>query len=333
MTSKVREKFYRLMWLLSEKRVPQAIGFVSQFILGRSLYTDHLAEYFASDQLPMRVHGNIMYLSPNDTGISRELFHFGTREREATAVIRQELARIKRLSDDPVVLDIGAHRGYYTFQAADLLAGFGTIYAVEPDPDNFDALRKGIDANGFTNVSAERCAIGDEETIGTLNIATKSNSHTLQSVSESRSGKYTGETVTTPVRRVDTYLAQKDVSPSEVSFVKIDVEGYEAAVFEGMDALLDADSELVICIELHPHRVESKKLHSIVSAIETAGFGLIHASSSTESDISNYVDIKRHLSTSSGRHTVDLIAKRQPSSNVSESAEDIGTQRSYSETP
>lgn len=312
MTSKVQEKFSQLAWLLWKRRVPQAIGFASQFALGRSLYTDHLAEYFASDQLPVRVEGNIVYLSPDDAGISTELLHFGTREREATAIMRRELRRVKQTSDDPIILEIGAHRGYYTFQAADILAGTGTIYAVEPDPENFDALTDGIEANRFTTISAERCAIGGEETTGTLNIATSSNSHTLRSVSGDMKRKYTGETVTTAVHRVDTYLADNRVSPDDVDIVKIDVEGYEVAVFEGMDALLNADSELIIFVELHPHRVESEKLHSMVETIEAAGFEVVHASSSAESNLPDYDAVRRHLEVPKGRHSVDLIVERHP---------------------
>ncbi|WP_436901112.1 hypothetical protein [Halovenus halobia] len=48
-----------------------------------------------------------MLLSPGNPGISSELFHFGTREPEATAIMRSEFERINDDVDRPVVLEIG----------------------------------------------------------------------------------------------------------------------------------------------------------------------------------------------------------------------------------
>lgn len=320
MPSKIREKAERLAWLLRNGRLPQAVGFASQFVLGRSLYTDHLATYFASDQLPVMVEGNVMYLSTDDPGISTELLHFGTRERAATAIMRRAFGRLKETTDNPLVIDIGAHRGYYTFQAASILADSGTVHAVEPDPANFEALRRGIEANGFENVHAERCAIGGADTTESLKVARSSNSHTLRSVSASESERYTGETVETDVYRVDTYLDTHGIEPADVDIVKIDVEGYEALVFEGMERLLEADSKLLVFVELHPHRVEPGKLRSIVEAIDAAGLRLVHASSSAERTLDDYDAVKRHLAVREGRHSVDLIARRPRATSATEAS-------------
>ena len=94
------------------------------------------------------------------------------------------------------------------------------------------------------------------------------------------------------------------------NLVKIDVEGHEPAVFEGLQELLQADSELVVCVELHPHRADPADLRSVVDAVTEAGFELVHAASSADSDIPDYDAVKRHLGTREGRHTVDLVAKR-----------------------
>jgi FkbM family methyltransferase len=317
MPSKFTEKAERLAWLVRRGRLPQAVGYVSQLLFKRSLYADHLATYFATDYLPVRVKGNIMYLSPTDSGISSELLHFGTREGETTDAMRWELMRLRRNATDPVVLDIGAHRGYYTFQAAEILAD-GTVYAFEPDPVNFEALQRGIETNGFENVRAERCAIGDEDTTAELKTSVCSNSHTLGSVPETLDWKYSGETVETGVRRLDSYLAEEGLTPEDVDLVKIDVEGYETAVFDGVTELLEAESELVVFVELHPHRVDPADLHSLVDAVSEAGFELVDAASSADSDIPDYDAVKRHLETRDGRHTVELVARRTPTAATEE---------------
>lgn len=325
MLSKIRQKTERLAWLVREGRLPQAVGYVTQLLFDRSLYTEHLATYFVADYLPATVEGNVLYLSPTDPGISSELLHFGTREADATERLRRECARLRRNTSSPIVLDVGAHRGYYTFQAADILSD-GAVYAFEPNPENFEALRRGIEANGFENIRAERCAIGDEDTTAELKTAVCSNSHTLGSIPETADWKYRGETVETAVRRLDSYLSEAGVSPEDVDLVKIDVEGYETAVFEGVTELLEADSELVVFVELHPHRVDPADLRSVVDAISTAGFELAHAASSADSNLPDYDAVKRHLGTRDGRHTVDLIAKRtHATADIEETTNGVGT--------
>lgn len=322
MASKIREKASQLAWLLREGRIPQAVGFLSQLLIGRSLYTEHLATYFETEQLPVCIEGNVIYLSPTDPGISTELLHFGTHEPAATEVMRREFARVRNRSDHPTVIEIGANRGYYAFLAADVFDGDGTVYAIEPEPKNFEALLHGIDANEFENVRAERCAIGAENTTKQLNLARRSNSHTLRSVPDDDGEKYSGETVETGVYRLDSYLEEVGLSPAAVDVVRMDVEGYEAAVFEGINALLEADSGLLLFVELHPHRVPPEKLTSLVTRIETAGFELIHASSSVRSEFPAYDAVRRHLTIPKGRHTVELVARRTaasiPETNVTE---------------
>ena len=67
MPRRITEKAERLVWLVRNGRLPQAVGYVTQLLSGRSLYTDHLATYFATEFLPVTVEGNVMYLSPGDT--------------------------------------------------------------------------------------------------------------------------------------------------------------------------------------------------------------------------------------------------------------------------
>lgn len=309
MLSKIVEKGTRLASLLRRGRIPQAVGYASQFVLGYSLYTDHLSTYFASDQLPVAVHGNVMYLSPADPGISTELFHFGTHEPGATEVFRQQLEQLRRSTSNPLVFDIGAHRGYYAFQAAEMFRDSGTVHAVEPDRTNFDALTRGIEANEFDNVHANRCAFGSENSTGELRISKRSNSHTL-SGPDTSGQKYTDESVPTDIYTVDTYLTEHEIPPHDVDFVKIDVEGFETEVIEGMEDLLHCNSNLSLFVELHPHRVEPSKLQSLIDLIESSGFELVHASSSAASNLPDYETVRQHLAVPEGRRSVELLANR-----------------------
>lgn len=58
-----------------------------------------------------------------------------------TEIIKRET------KEGDVVLDIGAHIGYYTLMFARLVGKEGKVFAFEPDPDNFTLLKKNIEIN------------------------------------------------------------------------------------------------------------------------------------------------------------------------------------------
>ena len=65
------------------------------------------------------------------------------------------------------VIDIGGNIGCFTLVAAKA-ASQGRVLVFEPDRDNFDLILKNVALNGFTNVTAERCAVAGEP--GTLKL-------------------------------------------------------------------------------------------------------------------------------------------------------------------
>lgn len=58
-----------------------------------------------------------------------------------------------------VVLDIGAHIGYYTVLAARSVGNEGRVIAFEPDPQNYSLLVKNVAKNGYRNVTAVQKAV------------------------------------------------------------------------------------------------------------------------------------------------------------------------------
>lgn len=59
-----------------------------------------------------------------------------------------------------VVLDVGADIGYYTLKAAQCVGSQGTVISVEPDPRNFEVLRRNIWSSRLQNVKLVNCALG-----------------------------------------------------------------------------------------------------------------------------------------------------------------------------
>ena len=62
-----------------------------------------------------------------------------------------------------IVLDCGAHVGKYALPAAKLVGVEGTVIAIEPHPENYNALLKNINLNKFRNIIALNVAASDRE--------------------------------------------------------------------------------------------------------------------------------------------------------------------------
>src|SRR2546422_5286600 len=62
-----------------------------------------------------------------------------------------------------VVLDIGAHIGYYTLMFAELVGPHGKVFAFEPVPSNFALLQKNVQFNGYHSVALIQKAVSDKE--------------------------------------------------------------------------------------------------------------------------------------------------------------------------
>lgn len=59
-----------------------------------------------------------------------------------------------------VIMDVGAHIGYYTIQLANILGKIGGVVSIEPDIRNFTLLKKNVLLNSLSNVTLINAAIG-----------------------------------------------------------------------------------------------------------------------------------------------------------------------------
>ena len=173
------------------------------------------------------MQGVLVYLTGN-YGIGGEL-------------IAQRLFKILSMRSR-VVIDIGAHYGFYTLIAAKYCKG--VVYAFEPSMDNFKILKRNVEENSLNNVKLYRIALGDQCLEALLAIP----KHGMSGENTLTNPKKALKSEKVLVKRFD------DIALSEglksVDLVKIDVEGFELRVLKGFgDYLSKANS--IIC-EIHP---------------------------------------------------------------------------------
>jgi FkbM family methyltransferase len=153
------------------------------------------------------------------------------------------------VTKDDIVLDIGANVGYFTILLASLAKH---VYAFEPEPDNFDQLKK--NTNMLRNVTAYNVAISDRNGFAYLHLCPTDNG--MHRLYESKWCKNGGvEEVHTWT--IDDFMIHKVTihDHHKIKFVKIDVEGFEYRVLQGMRRVLQNDHPSIM-MECHPPSIE-----------------------------------------------------------------------------
>lgn len=159
-----------------------------------------------------------------------------------------------------VFVDVGANIGYYTLVAASLVGGSGRVIACEPEEQNFTLLQANVETNQYRQVRLLQTAVGDKAGTVTLHVNPlnrggnsvlpfmkyKTGTHSYNR--EQMEQKYGGDTLEQKVemRTLDDILEAEHIS--SVRVMKIDVEGFEEAVFKGMEKMLERKSvEYILC--------------------------------------------------------------------------------------
>jgi len=144
-----------------------------------------------------------------------------------------------------VVLDIGANQGLFALAASNAVGEKGVVHAFEPDPALFQCLKKNLERNRAKNVSAHSFALGAET--GLLHFY--KNPYNGGDNRLSLDGAVNSHSRTTvEVKPLDSL----DVV-SKFDLVKIDVQGWELAVFKGMEKKLELNPTARILFEFWPY--------------------------------------------------------------------------------
>lgn len=149
------------------------------------------------------------------------------------------------------VLDLGANIGYTACLFARAVESSSKVYAFEPDEASYNLLGEVIRRRSLTAA------------IETLNMAVGSSDgyldfwHNEQHSADHRvvTGKFRSfhpdaSFSKVPVTSVDSFAKARDLR--RIAFIKIDVQGYELAVCEGMTETLEKFPELSVCFEFAP---------------------------------------------------------------------------------
>lgn len=132
-----------------------------------------------------------------------------------------------------VVYDVGSNVGFMTLVVCRLVGPEGYVYAFEPDTDNAAVIRHNLAQNAITNALVVCRAVGARTGPSELQLAEYSGGHAAEG---SEPPPDFVSRVPVEMVTLDDFAATSGVLPPDV--VKIDVEGGELGVLEGMVATL-----------------------------------------------------------------------------------------------
>src|SRR3990170_708877 len=208
------------------------------------------------------VQGSKMYMDSRDIGVVPFLLEWGFYEKYETALFKSVVKK------GMVVVDIGANIGYYTLLASHLVGREGKVFAFEPDPSNYDLLLKNIEINACTNVVPVQKAISSKS--GRIKLFLDKNNLGGHSLSEANVDK--SSFIAVEAILLDDFFKNIDV---KIDVVKMDVQGLEMHVLEGMTDTVNQNANLKIITEFWPIGLQNAGSSSIGFLQKLGDFGFV----------------------------------------------------------
>jgi FkbM family methyltransferase len=157
-----------------------------------------------------------------------------------------EIARVRRTVVGGTMLDIGANVGTTAIPRL-ALGDFAVVYAAEPHPSNYECLVANVVRNGLEGrLLPDRVAIASWDGEGRLRESSQIGTHHLLLSGRRRPGS-----TSVPCLTLDSWVKRLGVSPRDITFVKVDVQGWDAHVLLGAPHLR-AHRHIAWQIELSP---------------------------------------------------------------------------------
>lgn len=185
------------------------------------------------------IFGDPMYLDRLNT--------LGLRDGKVYEPFEIEIVRNVVKKGDTAV-DIGAMIGCYTLVFAKLVGETGKVFAFEPEPENYEILQKNISINGYKNTNIVKKAVSNVDGEMRLYIADGNlGMHTL------------GKPINWKPREVvniRTVRLDSCFKGSQISFIKMDIQGAEGLALRGMEDVLQRSKQVKMIIEFSQPELE-----------------------------------------------------------------------------
>lgn len=194
-------------------------------------------------------------------------------------VDRAELAYVcSSLSPGDVAIDVGCHKGAYTYWMRRRVGASGRVLAFEPQPTQVDYLRHAFAEMRYANVTLVPQALSNAEGRLELRIPVGSGASTHGAsleVKDTPGARWKG--VEVEVTTLDASLAEHlgahggGRERPRVKLIKVDVEGHESAVLEGAARAL-REHRPKFLVECEARHRPDQEITAVVEFFRRAGY-------------------------------------------------------------
>jgi FkbM family methyltransferase len=188
--------------------------------------------------------GHTLYLDTRDRTLTPTILMHGHWERRVSACLARLLRPGMR------ALEVGANIGAHTIEIAELVGPTGHVTAFEANPRTADLLRTNLDVNGLLERCEMRAEAASDRT-GTITFYAlamhQGSCSTIAFDADflARIGDRATE-IQVPCVRID------DVISGRVDLIKVDAEGSEPFIFDGMTETIRRNPGVQIVCEFNP---------------------------------------------------------------------------------
>lgn len=152
------------------------------------------------------------------------------------------------LTNGDIFLDVGANIGYFSRLAHDVVGKNGKVYAFEAEHNNFSALTK--NTKSCVNVIPVNLAASDKNSFINVKHSSHSSCHSILDTDI----YLDGTEFRVPAITID-HFWYHFLEKKHIRLIKLDVEGAELLVLNGMQNVLDQKSVDILIIEFCPRLI------------------------------------------------------------------------------
>tara|TARA_Y100001978_G_scaffold179193_1_gene173852 strand:- start:1033 stop:1758 length:726 start_codon:yes stop_codon:yes gene_type:complete len=179
-------------------------------------------------------------------------------------------------------IDIGAHKGAYTYWMSKCVGEKGEVYAFEPQPQLFKSFEGAIISSKILNIQLSQ--LGFSDTIG-VNRLIVPNGQVSPSASFhlKKTDKDTTHEINTTT--LDNFFTANNIS--EINFIKCDVEGHELEVFQGGENFFKINRPKIL-VESEARHCGEKKVNDFFSYMKDIDYCGYYFEDGSLKSIDNY---------------------------------------------
>lgn len=185
-----------------------------------------------------------------------------------------------------VVLDIGAHVGYYARKFSALVGEKGRVIAFEPHPRTHQVLKQNVEK--LSNVTSLQMAVAEQE--GTaelydyLMMSASGSLHYDESMADLQRSQMSANDIAPrkdgsfqmqkfSVRTVPIDDCLKELGITQVDFIKMDIEGAEMGALRSMKQTIANSPKLALIMEYNPQALKAFGFEPVEALAEILSMG------------------------------------------------------------